>query len=101
MQTRQHAGSTPSWIRRQADSRLHGTSRGAVGTIGRSRLCDFTRKEDIDALVAFARECYGRVDVGINAMGRGLLRPFEDTSEETMGSSGGRKRYGFLIFKVE
>ena len=31
---------------------------------GASRLCDFTRKEDIDALVAFARERYGRVDVG-------------------------------------
>lgn len=36
---------------------------------GASRLCNFTRKEDIDALVAFARERYGRVDVGINATG--------------------------------
>ncbi len=51
---------------------------------GASRLCDFTRKEDIDALVAFARERYGRVDVGINATGWGLLRPFEDTSEEEL-----------------
>lgn len=51
---------------------------------GASRLCDFTRKEDIDALVAFARERYDRVDVGINATGWGLLRPFEDTSEEEL-----------------
>lgn len=51
---------------------------------GASRLCDFTRKQDIDALVAFARERYGRVDVGINATGWGLLRPFADTSEEEL-----------------
>ncbi|MGF6968913.1 2-hydroxycyclohexanecarboxyl-CoA dehydrogenase [Paraburkholderia sp. WC7.3g] len=51
---------------------------------GASRLCDFTRKEDVDALVAFAGERYGRVDVGINATGWGLLRPFEDTSEEEL-----------------
>lgn len=51
---------------------------------GASRLCDFTRKEDIDALVAFTCERYGRVDVGINATGWGLLKPFEDTSEQEL-----------------
>ncbi|MBB5463472.1 NAD(P)-dependent dehydrogenase (short-subunit alcohol dehydrogenase family) [Paraburkholderia sp. Cpub6] len=51
---------------------------------GASRLCDFTRKEDVGALVAFAHERYGHVDVGINATGWGLLRPFEETSEDEL-----------------
>jgi 2-hydroxycyclohexanecarboxyl-CoA dehydrogenase len=55
---------------------------GEIG--GASRFCDLTHRGDIDTLVAFARERYGRVDVGINATGWGLLRPFEDTSEEDL-----------------
>lgn len=51
---------------------------------GASQLCDFTKKADIDALVAFTLERYGRVDVGINATGWGLLRPFEETSEDEL-----------------
>jgi NAD(P)-dependent dehydrogenase (short-subunit alcohol dehydrogenase family) len=51
---------------------------------GAGCLCDFTRKDDIDALVAFALTRYGRVDVGINATGWGLLKPFEETTEDEL-----------------
>jgi 2-hydroxycyclohexanecarboxyl-CoA dehydrogenase len=51
---------------------------GEIG--GAARLCDFEKQADIEALVAFARERFGRVDVGINCTGWGLLKPFEQTS---------------------
>jgi 2-hydroxycyclohexanecarboxyl-CoA dehydrogenase len=44
-------------------------------------LCDITRQADIDALVKFTLDRHGKVDVGINATGWGLLSPFETTSE--------------------
>jgi NAD(P)-dependent dehydrogenase (short-subunit alcohol dehydrogenase family) len=43
--------------------------------------CDITCKEQVDGIVAFAIEKYGKVDIGLNAAGWGLLRPFEETSE--------------------
>jgi NAD(P)-dependent dehydrogenase (short-subunit alcohol dehydrogenase family) len=48
------------------------------------RVCDFELKEDIDSLVAFTQQRLGRVDIGINCTGWGLLKPFEDTSEEEL-----------------
>lgn len=47
-------------------------------------LCDFRRKDDIDAMVRFAVERYGRIDIGVNCTGWGLLVPFEHTSEEQL-----------------
>jgi 2-hydroxycyclohexanecarboxyl-CoA dehydrogenase len=44
-------------------------------------LCDFSAQSDIDALVAFTMQRFGKVDVGINATGWGLLSPFEQTNE--------------------
>lgn len=46
--------------------------------------CDFTRKQDIDGLVACTYGRFGRIDVGINCTGWGLLRPFEETTEEEL-----------------
>jgi 2-hydroxycyclohexanecarboxyl-CoA dehydrogenase len=51
---------------------------------GVSQQCDFTKQDDIIALVAFTLKQYGRVDVGINATGWGLLRPFEDNTEDEL-----------------
>ena len=48
------------------------------------RLCDFEEKSDIDALVAFAQQRHGHVDVGINCTGWGLLKPFEETTEDEL-----------------
>jgi 2-hydroxycyclohexanecarboxyl-CoA dehydrogenase len=49
---------------------------------GAYQLCDFCVEADIRALVEFALRRFGRVDVGINCAGWGLVVPFEQTTEE-------------------
>lgn len=44
-------------------------------------LCDITVRDEVFALAKAARERLGRVDIGINATGWGLLKPFEKTTE--------------------
>ena len=43
--------------------------------------CDITRRADLDAAVAHAREWGGRLDVAVNAAGWGLSKGFLDTDE--------------------
>ncbi len=43
--------------------------------------CDITQRDQVFAAVDQARKTYGKVDIGVNATGWGLLRPFEDTTE--------------------
>lgn len=45
------------------------------------QLCDITNRDQVFAVAAYTKQTYGKVDVGVNATGWGLLRPFEDTSE--------------------
>jgi len=47
-------------------------------------LCDITFRDQIDSMVRFTMEKFGRIDVGINSTGWGLLAPFEDTTEEQL-----------------
>jgi 2-hydroxycyclohexanecarboxyl-CoA dehydrogenase len=47
-------------------------------------LCDFSERADIDAMVDFALQRFGRLDVGVNCTGWGLLVPFEETTEEQL-----------------
>lgn len=51
---------------------------------GRAFLCDITRRDDIEALAAFARREFGRIDIAVNATGWGLLKPFLDTTEDEL-----------------
>ncbi len=51
---------------------------------GDARVCDFEQQRDIDGLVSYARERHGRVDVGINCTGWGLLKPFEETTDQEL-----------------
>ena len=56
----------------------------AADIAGGYRVCDLQVQEDIDDLVAFTRERYGRVDIGINCVGWGLMKGFEETTEEDL-----------------
>ncbi|UXJ50285.1 SDR family NAD(P)-dependent oxidoreductase [Pseudomonas citronellolis] len=44
--------------------------------------CDITDKEQIEAMVAFAKERYGKLDIGVNAAATGILKPFEEHTGE-------------------
>lgn len=46
--------------------------------------CDITDREQVFGIVAQTKDRYGHVDIGVNATGWGLLRPFEDTSEDDL-----------------
>lgn len=43
--------------------------------------CDITSRDQVFALVDFAKSTYGKVDIGLNATGWGLLKPLHDTTE--------------------
>ncbi|MDB5702382.1 MAG: short-chain dehydrogenase/reductase [Sphingomonadales bacterium] len=42
---------------------------------------DITSRDDMFALVDFAKKTYGKVDIGVNATGWGLLKSLTDTTE--------------------
>ena len=45
-------------------------------------LCDITRKAEIEAMAAFAKRRYGKFDIAVNGCAKGILKPFEDHTEE-------------------
>ncbi len=49
---------------------------------GSHALCDITRKPQVEALVETARRTYGRIDIGVNCTGWGLLTKLLETTEE-------------------
>jgi 2-hydroxycyclohexanecarboxyl-CoA dehydrogenase len=49
-----------------------------------SCLCDITNEADIADLVTASLETLGRIDIGINATGWGLLKPFALTTREDL-----------------
>jgi len=51
---------------------------------GAAEPCDLTQPEDIARLVGHAIDRYGRVDIGVNAAGWGLYKPFLETSFEDL-----------------
>ena len=54
-----------------------------AATIGGSaKVCDITRKADLQALAAHAVAWGGRLDIAVNATGWGLLKPFLETTED-------------------
>ena len=44
-------------------------------------LMDITSKADVDAAADFAVKTYGKLDVGVNATGWGLMKPTHETTE--------------------
>lgn len=51
---------------------------------GAYALCDITREEDLARLVEATLERFGRLDIGVNATGWGLLVPFLKTTHEQL-----------------
>lgn len=51
---------------------------------GSYALCDITNKSSVDALTSQAYETHGRLDIGINATGWGLMKDFLETSEQDL-----------------
>jgi len=51
---------------------------------GVARPCDITKKEDVDALFAFAKDWGGHVDIAVNATGWGLLKGFTETTMDEL-----------------
>ena len=51
---------------------------------GTAAVCDITNRADLERLATLARERYGRLDIGVNATGWGLLKPFVETTEEEL-----------------
>ena len=51
---------------------------------GRGLLCDITDRAQVFALTRDVKKAFGRVDIGLNATGWGLLEPFEQTTEESL-----------------
>ena len=61
--------------------------KGLTGEIGKSSsysICDITSKAQVDATADAALKKYGRVDIGLNATGWGLMKSLEDTSEDDL-----------------
>lgn len=46
--------------------------------------CDITSRDQVFAMTRKAKDAFGRLDIGINATGWGLLEPFEETTQETL-----------------
>lgn len=51
---------------------------------GRFALCDITVESDISGLISAACDAFGRIDIGVNATGWGLLKPFLHTTREEL-----------------
>src|SRR5512139_3072336 len=51
---------------------------------GRSALCDITRQADIAGVIQATLGAFGQIDIGVNATGWGLLKPFLETTREEL-----------------
>jgi NAD(P)-dependent dehydrogenase (short-subunit alcohol dehydrogenase family) len=51
---------------------------------GAYAICDITKKEDCDALVAKTEGAFNGVDIAVNATGWGFVKRFEKTTEEEL-----------------
>jgi len=59
-------------------------ARFAASIDGTHKVCDITRKADLRALAAHAKDWGGSLDIAVNATGWGLLKPFLETTEEEL-----------------
>ena len=55
---------------------------GEIG--GAWTLCDITDKAQIEAMAAYAKQRYGKIDIAVNGCAKGILKPFEEHTEEDL-----------------
>ena len=65
---------------------------------GRYAICDVTRKGDVEAMAAVARDAWGRVDVAVNCSGWGLLEKLLKTTEEQIDKVSALQFKGTFFF---
>ena len=65
-----------------AGRKLNELERFAKTIGGAAFQCDITKKEDVEALFAFAKDWGGHVEIAVNATGWGLLKGFTETTVE-------------------
>ncbi len=51
---------------------------------GAAFVCDITKQDDVNALAAFAKKQFGKIDIAVNATGWGLLKPFLETTGDEL-----------------
>jgi len=69
---------------RRADAAAAVAQAQALGAGVAAQGCDITDAGDIERLLAATLERFGRIDVGVNATGWGLLKPFAETTREEL-----------------
>ena len=64
-------------------------------------LCDITSKKDVDGLIDVTIERFGKLDVGINCTGYGLMKPFMETTTQELEMMSGVQFVGpFQFFQA-
>ena len=64
-------------------------------------LCDITSKKDVDGLIDATIERFGKLDVGINCTGYGLMKPFMETTTQELEMMSGVQFVGpFQFFQA-
>jgi 2-hydroxycyclohexanecarboxyl-CoA dehydrogenase len=48
--------------------------------------CDITKRVEVNAMVAFAKRRYGKLDIAVNGAGKVVYKPFEEHTEEDIDS---------------
>ncbi|WP_293903197.1 SDR family oxidoreductase [Phenylobacterium sp.] len=69
---------------------------GEIG--GHWALCDITRRDDVFALAETAKSRLGGVQIGVNATGWGLLKPFLENSEAELKAMSDLQFVGPIFF---
>jgi NAD(P)-dependent dehydrogenase (short-subunit alcohol dehydrogenase family) len=68
---------------------------------GAAAVCDITSARDLEALTRTALDRFGQLNIGVNATGWGLLKPFLETTEDELDAMTALQFKGpFLFFQA-
>jgi len=81
-----------------AGRRMDELERFAAEIGGRAANVDVTSKADLVAAAQFARDEFGYLDIGLNATGWGLLKGFQETTEEEFDAMSALQFKGPFLF---